>query len=179
MGGFHILMNYMAALGKMVKSSGLAQVLVHSDIYSEVTVKQVLCGKHYNRGVWAHKILYEAISRQKLKFLSEWLQENDQFDPLDSHNISIDDNLREWTTVADKVATAIKKFDSDTKLKSNLSMFWNSYLHAVEAMLGFIRAERSGNWQLYLDSMQAMLPVFSAYDRTNLQGGCLYTLLIC
>jgi len=46
-------------------------------------------------------------------------------------------------------------------------MFWNSYLHAVEAMLEFIRAERSGNWQLYLDSMQAMLPVFFAYDRTN------------
>jgi len=167
MGGFHILMEYVAALGEVVQASGLAQVLVRSDIYSEVTVKQVLCGKHYNRGVRAHKIVYEAISRQKLKFLSEWLQENDQFVPLDSHNISIDDNLQEWTTVADKVATAIKKFDSDIKLKSNLSMSWNSYPHAVEAMLGFIRAEPSGNWQLYLDSMQAMLPVFFAYDCTN------------
>jgi len=62
MGGFHILMNYMAALGAVVKSSGLTQVLVRGDIYSEVTVKQVLCGKHYNRGVQAHKIVYEAIS---------------------------------------------------------------------------------------------------------------------
>ena len=51
--------------------------------------------------------------------------------------------------------------------ESALFKFWSIYLKAVTALLALIRAERSGDWELYLDSLLCMLPVFFAYDRIN------------
>ena len=57
LGGFHILMNYLGTIGKMVAGSAVAELLVESGLYSETTTT-----KQYNRGIQAHKkLMLEAL----------------------------------------------------------------------------------------------------------------------
>jgi len=50
---------------------------------------------------------------------------------------------------------------------SNLFAFWNSYVEMIKVLLGFIRAERTGDWQAHLSFTAAMTPYFYAMDRPN------------
>ena len=57
LGGFHILMNYLGTIGKMIAGSAVDELLVESGLYSETTTT-----KQYNRGVQAHKkLMLEAL----------------------------------------------------------------------------------------------------------------------
>ena len=53
-------------------------------------------------------------------------------------------------------------------LKSNLTerscteKLWLQYLSYVQVLKNFIRAERTGNWKLFLHSVHAMLNLFAA-----------------
>ena len=62
MGGFHLLMTMLAIIGSRFADAGLRDVAVQSEI-AEDSVDSVLNGKHYNRAVRLHKIIYEAIAR--------------------------------------------------------------------------------------------------------------------
>lgn len=42
--------------------------------------------------------------------------------------------------------------------------FWWSYLEMASILLNFTRAQREGNWELYLNSFCCMLPYFFRYD---------------
>ena len=63
MGGFHIVMNSLADLGKKYQSSGINDLLVESGMYASSTTSILLKGKSYNRGVRAHDIVMEAMFR--------------------------------------------------------------------------------------------------------------------
>jgi hypothetical protein len=45
--------------------------------------------------------------------------------------------------------------------------FWITCPKIVSILLQFLRAERSGNWQLHKSAFSAMLPWFALYDHTN------------
>ena len=158
LGGFHIAMNYLAALGTMRDTSGLRELLVDSGLFSEVVANQVLRCKHYNRAILAHKLLYETMMRKKLEALGEWMQEEERDDPLETESQN--------NSQTDQILGQLEDMDT-AKGSSTMYQFWNHYIKSVSIVLSFIRSERTGNWQLYLDSMMAMLPVFSAYDRNN------------
>ena len=66
MGGFHIVMNYLAVLGKKYQSSGIADLLIESGKYESTSTSILLKGKSYNRGVRAHNIVMEALFRLQL-----------------------------------------------------------------------------------------------------------------
>lgn len=166
MGGFHIITNYLAALGTMNSSSGLSQLLVESRLFSETTVNQIFNGKHYNRGVLAHKLIYEALSRCKLTAMCDWLISEDREDPLAGVDLSETYSHEVLLTAAKSVNKSMREFD-DAMGERHMFRFWTYYLQAVQNLLCFIRAERLGNWPLYLDSLCAMLPVMFAYDRTH------------
>lgn len=61
----------------------------------------------------------------------------------------------------------MSEFIETRRSSSSLAHFWLNYMDAVEVMLSFIRADRSGDWKLHLATTAAMLPVMNAYDRTN------------
>ena len=72
----------------------------------------------------------------------------------------------------DRVDSIIREME---KTSNPNAKFWLSYLEMVGILLRFIRAERSGNWKLHLDSFQEMMPWFAAYDRINyLHWGSVY-----
>ncbi|KAI4474588.1 hypothetical protein M0804_014769 [Polistes exclamans] len=53
------------------------------------------------------------------------------------------------------------------KNRGPTAQLWVQYFECVVIALQFIEAERSGNWQLHLQSIRKMLPIFHAADRTN------------
>ena len=64
MGMFHMLMMYMHILSKRFSDAGMSAILIQSGAIAEGSVEKALCGKMYNRGVRAYKMMYEALVRK-------------------------------------------------------------------------------------------------------------------
>ena len=76
LGGFHTAMVFFAVIGKRFRDSGLDDALIDSSVFARNTVDQIFKGKHYNRGVRAHKIALEALYRLRWLALCDWYREN-------------------------------------------------------------------------------------------------------
>ena len=63
MGSFHLTCSYMGALGKKMRCSGFQEILIESGICASSSIKQIMRGKHYDRALRVHKIVYEALER--------------------------------------------------------------------------------------------------------------------
>lgn len=50
---------------------------------------------------------------------------------------------------------------------SNLAKFWIGFLDMIELLFNLVYSTRSGNWNIYIESVRIALPWFFAYDRTN------------
>ena len=57
----------------MHHTTGLKEIILAADVFSDVTTNQVMAGKHFNRGVRLHKLIYEAVSCHKMVALGDWL----------------------------------------------------------------------------------------------------------
>lgn len=62
-----MLCSYMGALGKSIKCSGFEEILVESGICASGSIEKVMSGKHYNRALWVHKLVFEALERLLLQ----------------------------------------------------------------------------------------------------------------
>ena len=153
--------------GKMLQTSAAIGVITEAGVFSQTTVKHVFSGGDYKKGIRCHKLLYEALMRKKLVALKDWLSTNDAADPLCHVDLSDQYSMDELKAGAEAIANMLLEFDATVSDESALFKFWSIYLKAVTALLALIRAERSGDWDLYLESLKCMLPVFYAYDRIN------------
>ena len=62
MGGFHVGMNYLSAIGTMYAELGWIDVVVDCGLFSQSAARQLTDAKPYIRCVEAHRSFYEAIS---------------------------------------------------------------------------------------------------------------------
>lgn len=53
------------------------------------------------------------------------------------------------------------------KTLSPTGLYWRHYMKMVMILVQFIRAERTGDWQMHKSAFMAMLPWFAHYDHTN------------
>ena len=51
--------------------------------------------------------------------------------------------------------------------KGPLAAFWMTYVEMIEILLGLLRADREGDWQLHLACIRKMIPWCFAMDKTN------------
>ena len=63
LGGLHISMNFLEAIGDHMDESGLAEVWVESGLLGRDTVELVRAGKEYNKGTRAHRLTLQALWR--------------------------------------------------------------------------------------------------------------------
>ncbi|KAK3734695.1 hypothetical protein QZH41_002114 [Actinostola sp. cb2023] len=182
MGGFHIAHNYLSLLGKKYLNTGLDDVLIESGVYAAGTTSVLMKGKSYNRGVRAHKLAMEALFRLMWRAFVQWYS--------NTHADSYNDNGTLLQSIADCVKVVENKghvsqqvkvlevevreltslfeaFKSEARAKSKMFAFWEQYGSMVNALLQFIKAERTGNWNLHLSAVATMLPHFFAMDRPN------------
>ena len=74
MGTFHTICVALSILEKRFKDSGVKDIFIESQIVAEGSISGVIYGKHYNRGVRAHKYLYEAMMRLAWAEFMRWLE---------------------------------------------------------------------------------------------------------
>ncbi|KAJ8048332.1 hypothetical protein HOLleu_00601 [Holothuria leucospilota] len=88
MAGFHIILNYLALIGKKYGGSCLEDLLIDSGVYGSATVAAIMRGKSNNRSVGAHKLhlKLETSSRRKCSPMN--------FSPVSFSIAHIDGSLR-------------------------------------------------------------------------------------
>ncbi|EDO42601.1 predicted protein [Nematostella vectensis] len=181
MGGFHIALNFIAAIGKMFQDSSIEDLLIESGVFGCSTASSLLKGKSYNRGVRAHKLLLEALLRLQWRAFGEWISVEKHAGAIDEDKlVTIIQACRQSSSGGDlKVAfyrlcerlpaltDLFSEFRRQVSQQSNLFRFWDLYIDAVMLLLCFIRAEREGSWNLHLNAVAEMAPFFFCMDRIN------------
>lgn len=62
MGGFHIIMNFFGAVGKLVSNAVIEILFPETHMFTEVTAKKIICsGKDYCKMLRAHSTVKAAI----------------------------------------------------------------------------------------------------------------------
>ena len=178
MGGFHIALNYLGLIGKKYLDSGLDDLLIESGVYAAGTTAALMKGKSYNQGVRAHKLVSEAMFHLMWSAFMAWyasandLSLNEEERVLQCISDGIHVLQQDQGNVPEMVAqlgddlcelsTLVKTFEEKTRAAS-----WEQYIEMVDILLQFIKAEQSGNFDLYLSALAEMTPHFFAMDRPN------------
>ena len=63
---------------KLLFLSYFLDVFIESGVGSEGSMKGVLSGKHYNRSLSCHKIMYEALQRQRFQAFLDFTTDENQ-----------------------------------------------------------------------------------------------------
>lgn len=79
----------MATIGKRFQDAGLKDLCIESSVIAEGSIAGVMDGHKYNRAVWLHKLVYEALMRLVWKGFCSWLKTTHR-DDLDDALESID-----------------------------------------------------------------------------------------
>ena len=90
-----------------------------------------------------------------------------QYQDSDNKEEYLKENLHSQKDGLSGLMHLFKEFKNKGKVKSQLFAFWSEYMSMVTILLQFIKAERTGNWNLHLSSTAKMLPYFYAMDRVN------------
>lgn len=109
-GTFHLQKNFLRCLGQYIEGSGLDSILVEANVYGENTLASILKGAQYNRGIRAHKLMYEALrSIQLTEFIDYMILSEDEafIDQLKQLNICLQ-QLREVTVDKDRGRNSLR-----------------------------------------------------------------------
>ena len=181
MGAFHISYNYLALIGKKYRDSGIEDLHIESGVDAAGSTSLLVKGKSFNRGIRAHKLLSEAMFRIIWMASIEWYSKSgncitDESKIIQSITSGIN-VVQEKGNVPERVEQlcgelaelikALEVFKSEARVESKMFAFWEQYCDMVNALLQQIKAERSGNWDLYLSTLAVITPDFYALDRPN------------
>lgn len=170
LGGLHISMNFLKAIGTHMNGSGLKEVWVEASIMGPNTVEAVLAGKKYNKAMRAHKLTLQALWHFLGPTLLSYVQEADRqlFDSISKALSGSHDANTLIALLSDPRFTTIMAAFQEEKKQENVNFsFWWGYMEMVSVLLMFTRAQRDGLWELHLHSFTCMLPFFLRYDHYN------------
>lgn len=177
LGTFHLLLAMLAVIGKRFGDAGIKEAATLSGIVAEGSINTVISGKCYSRAVRLYKLLYEALLRMLFEMfissktadkeesvknlqakIDEFVEDINQESFNDILNSSI---FREWVTGFNTFIEECKNENGD------LFRFWLSFLDIMDIFLCLISATRTGDWFLYVSTLEETIPWMFAYDRQN------------
>lgn len=161
LGGFHLLMSYLGAIGHIMSGSGLDDLW--SVVYAPQSVTKMLNGHAFARSLRAHILTLTALgdiicnnigrAEDHKEFTREFLNDWNSNPP-----VMGDCNI-------EPIIEMRNDFEAEMHiLESNgpTAKLWILYFRSVLIALQFIEAERLGDWKLHLQSVENMLPLFHA-----------------
>ena len=77
MGVFHTICSIFGALGKMMKWSGLSEIVIEAGVCASGSLDKVMSGKHFNRALLVHKVMLEALERLLLEKFEQSLPQTE------------------------------------------------------------------------------------------------------
>ena len=167
----------MGALGKKMRCSGLEEVLIESGICASGSIEQVLTGKHYNRVLRVHKVVYEALERILLQIYETshgCLFDKQGVTTLDhlAKNPCKDNLLARLAMPSESCNKSLDRYDEFKEtvrqgVLGKTAQFWLSYMEKVGLILQFQRAIKENRLTLHLASLQRMRGLFFIFDHPN------------
>ena len=184
LGGFHTEMSFLGSIGHLMGSSGLQEML--ESIYAPNAVVHMLSGKAIARAVRGHFIVDAALNAlmlhsgfnvplpcQPMSYSSD--NEADVEAPTKNQDVDKALTLYEKlmageisaeevcsSNVLERIKDSLKNHSESVKKSSRTSALWVQYMDMIDILRKFIRAERTGNWELHLQALQDMLPYMAA-----------------
>lgn len=180
MGGFHIIMNFLGAIGHLMSGSGIEELLVSGRILVEGTAKKVISGgKDYYQMVRCHSLVYAAIfelyweafqayvtsedvslETSETEKLQTLMEEISRLQKSVNSRDNSDDKFISFSNAA-LLMTEIQHLRDkfEITLQDNpTAKLWLMYMDMVSIMHWYIYSERSGIWEEHLFSVEKMLP---------------------
>lgn len=178
LGSFHLIKVVLGAIGKYIDGCGAETIFVESGAFGKNVVRSVLDGTHYTRSLKGLTMLSECIERlqwaeffkihgvdqymaelQLLKLLKGCVSEKDRE--------GSKEHLDTFLSTSSQLIADFNGFRSDSRTKSETFEFWDRFVEMVGILRDLVRADREGDWNLHLRSVQAVLPLFAGCDRVN------------
>ena len=166
----------MGDIGTIMENSGLEDLFVESGIHGSAMVAKIFGGKAYNRGIRAHKLAFEALSRLKWKAFGNWLNEHNKvneeeytpikeatdnlirlFQSKDLDKQLVISRLNDLHDILSPLISLFDEFSEIEGLRSKTFQFWDRYLCMVSLLLDYVAAERDSRVDLHLESFAEML----------------------
>lgn len=167
LGGLHIAMNFLGAIGYLMKGSGLEELFSKANILLPGSAKKAMTGKPFYRCVRAHQIVAEALCRMYFEAFEDHClafgKDTAVMDHIEKVLSEIDVNSS-WGTVTGAISdlqSTLEDFDSflETSFTSKL---WLQYMRMCFILMDFLIAERSGDWWRHLKAASLMIPYMAA-----------------
>ena len=162
LGGFHLLMSFMGAVGYIMGGSGLKELW--SVIYAHDSVEKMLTGHAFARSLRAHFLTQLALAQIILREVEINEAAGKQLASLHETvmgNATSSDDLNNDPVLA-AVLQSVQDVMHEAAATSRTAKLWIQYHHQITLMRRFIRAERCGNWALHLETVREMIPHFHA-----------------
>lgn len=173
LGGFHTLMSHLGSIGYIMDGSGLKEAL--STAYASNSVDVMMNGHAYARAIRGHFLVHLALSN--IVFASIEFSDIEK-GKLDALLTSVGREEFESKLKLEDYNFLQKKYiDQLDKLKTNgpTAKLMIQYMEMVQIVKDFIRAERTGNFDLHADTYELMIPFFHASGHKNyVKSGHLY-----
>ncbi|CAG2254537.1 unnamed protein product [Mytilus edulis] len=181
LGPFHMEMSFLRCIGHVMKGFGLQEVL--EIIYAPNAVTHMLSGKAVARATRGHMLeksddddhddhddddendyaidnnddvdeVANKENRKQALINSTELYDRLLYGELSVEEVCEDPIVAETYTIFEKQMTAFEN--------NRTARLWIQYSQMLEILRTFIKAERTGNWDLHLQSVYNMLPYFAA-----------------
>ncbi|CAC5425517.1 unnamed protein product [Mytilus coruscus] len=176
LGGFHTEMSFLGSIGRLVAGSGLHEVL--ETVYASNAVNHMLSGKAVSRAVRGfmmvenalHILLMKESFRVSLPSAHETDITEADSSECDEKACELYDRFVAGEETTESVEPRSILSEINTKLvatkeklcQSRTSSLWLNFCRMTNILSKFLIAERTGNWDLHLSSIQEMLPFFVA-----------------
>lgn len=178
MGGFHICLNFLGAIGRIMANSGIEDILVEAKVLLRGTANKVISGgKDYYKMIRAHFLIHSAVFELYWESFTEWLEQENILDEDVEALLTEVEILRGYIKEEDFDSAALSyanasnfiscidtqrsKFES-TFQEYPTARFWIQYIKMVCILQWYIIAERCGDWKQHLTSTEKMLPFMVA-----------------
>lgn len=143
MGGLHIEMSYLKAIGEWLEGSGWLNSLVTAEIVTAGRGESVQKGSSVARGQWIHQVMVAALHMLKQDAYKTHQVRNNQ------HSLS----FASW---------------SDSMVNTNPQFhYWTRVMDMELLLLKFIRSQREANFDMYIECLREMLPWFFLLDHVH------------
>ena len=160
LGGFHLLMSFMGAIGNIMSGSGIEELW--QTVYGKATVGHMMKGHAYARAMRAHILTAAALFyliHVELTSLSEVGQ--DSLRELCKAYLNNEATYDDVECISlNNYIDLFEKFKQDLETSGRTPKLWLQYFQQVLLILQFIRAERTGNWKLHITVVKKMMPYF-------------------
>lgn len=173
LGPFHTMCSYLGSLGKMVSGSGFEEILLESGIIASGSLNQVLSGKHFNRAMYVHQRMMEAL---ETLLLQQFRNNSDYVGPIPDKLQKLAANpSSEFLEIASGDDCAQLFMTNNNEFKTTVrngqfgctAQFWLVYLDSVWLLLRFHRAVEQNDFDSFVSCLGQMCSIMFSSDHIH------------